>query len=194
MQVLKEDVFDSILSSAKELFLTNGYDKTSIEKIAKKAGISKSNLYNYFKSKDDIFCKLTDSAAIGFQKMIEKFCSDQFSPLFGEQGFENMLTDEIYNLIHSHKDGLILLMNYSTGTKYENLKYVLTEQISNKFVRKFSNGSYCNDILFKIVTENLFQGIISLAIQVDTEEQLRLALYNFIRYHSLGFVALISQP
>lgn len=35
--------------------------------------ISKSNLYNYFKSKDEIFNRLTDKAAHEFRKLIEFF-------------------------------------------------------------------------------------------------------------------------
>lgn len=59
MQVLKDEIQEKILQSSLELFLQHGFEKTSIEKIAKQAYISKSNLYNYFKSKDEIFEKLT---------------------------------------------------------------------------------------------------------------------------------------
>ena len=62
----------------EKLFLQYGYEKTSIEKIARQAKISKSNLYNYFKSKDEIFNRLTDKAAHEFRKVIEYFASNQF--------------------------------------------------------------------------------------------------------------------
>lgn len=38
MQVLKDEIQEDILSSAKDLFLTFGYEKTSMDKISKKAG------------------------------------------------------------------------------------------------------------------------------------------------------------
>ena len=43
-----------ILDAAFELFANEGFDVTSISKIASKAGISKGLLYNYFDSKEDL--------------------------------------------------------------------------------------------------------------------------------------------
>ncbi len=43
-----------IMDTALELFANEGFDVTSISKIAGKAGISKGLLYNYFKGKEDL--------------------------------------------------------------------------------------------------------------------------------------------
>ena len=43
-----------IMDAALELFATEGFDVTSISKIAAQAGISKGLLYNYFKGKEDL--------------------------------------------------------------------------------------------------------------------------------------------
>ncbi len=43
-----------IMEAALELFGSFGYHATSISKIAKKAGISKGLMYNYFESKEDL--------------------------------------------------------------------------------------------------------------------------------------------
>jgi AcrR family transcriptional regulator len=43
-----------IMDTAMELFAIEGFDKTSISKIALKAGISKGLLYNYFSSKEEL--------------------------------------------------------------------------------------------------------------------------------------------
>lgn len=193
MQVLKEDIQDSILNSAKELFLTLGYEKTSMEKIAKKAGISKSNLYNYFKSKDEIFYALTDSAAFHFKKVISFFDENRFSPTFGESGFNEMLSEYIYDLVANYKDGLILIMKCSVGTKYETFKEQLINQIAEKFLRDYAAEFKSTDILVRVITENLFDGITAIVIQSNTEQELKKLLYGFIKYHSCGFLALISH-
>jgi len=49
-EVRKKEIMDSAL----ELFAIEGFDKTSISKIAAKAGISKGLLYNYFSGKEDL--------------------------------------------------------------------------------------------------------------------------------------------
>lgn len=40
--------------ASMELFATNGFPGTSVNAIAKKAGVSKGLIYNYFESKEDI--------------------------------------------------------------------------------------------------------------------------------------------
>lgn len=45
---------DLIKSKAKRLFATQGYDGVSMRNLAEISGISLSNIYNYFPSKDDL--------------------------------------------------------------------------------------------------------------------------------------------
>ncbi|MBF0430072.1 MAG: TetR/AcrR family transcriptional regulator [Fibrobacteria bacterium] len=54
LKKVREKSRRSIMDAAIELFAVNGYHTTSIDKIAKKAKISKGLIYNYFKSKDDL--------------------------------------------------------------------------------------------------------------------------------------------
>ena len=49
---------NEILDAAQELFLTQGYEKTSVDNIIKKVGVAKGTFYYYFKSKEDLLDKL----------------------------------------------------------------------------------------------------------------------------------------
>lgn len=51
---------DEILHAAKELFLEQGYDSTTIRKIADRVGISAPALYLYFKDKEALMLALCD--------------------------------------------------------------------------------------------------------------------------------------
>ena len=46
---------DNIITAAKELFETKGIEKTTMDDIARQADYSKSTIYVYFKSKEDIY-------------------------------------------------------------------------------------------------------------------------------------------
>lgn len=48
----KENRINDITNAALEVFLEKGYENTTMESIAKNAGMSKGGLYYYFKSKD----------------------------------------------------------------------------------------------------------------------------------------------
>lgn len=54
-----------ILINAIEVFARKGLSATKIKDIAEKAGFSQGFVYNYFKSKDEIFTKIADLAADG---------------------------------------------------------------------------------------------------------------------------------
>lgn len=51
---IREQSTTRILNAALELFAEEGYDRTSISKIAKTAGVSKGLIYNYYKSKEEL--------------------------------------------------------------------------------------------------------------------------------------------
>ena len=193
MQVLKDEVQENILKASQKLFILHGFEKTSIEKIAKEARISKSNLYNYFKSKDEIFNKLTDQAAYEFKKVIENFSSNQFAPKFCEPGFEDMMTIQLFNLISRNREGLILLVLCASGTKYENLKDELIRKIAEKFKNDYSTIFSVDDPIVTISTQNLFNGITNLTLYSFSDEALQINLHRFIHYHVNGFSALISD-
>jgi len=49
---------ENILEVAKELFITKGYIHTTMDEIALESGFSKPTLYQYFKTKDDLYFSL----------------------------------------------------------------------------------------------------------------------------------------
>lgn len=75
-----------ILSSALETMARDGYYHASIDKIAKKAGISKGLIYNYFESKEAILRGIVGQGLEETEKML------------GEDFNEN-ITRELYILI-----------------------------------------------------------------------------------------------
>jgi AcrR family transcriptional regulator len=69
---LREKSREKILSASLELFANKGYDATSIESIATKAGISKGLIYNYYESKKSILLAIFEDAIAQGESMIEK--------------------------------------------------------------------------------------------------------------------------
>lgn len=58
----REEVKELILTAAREIFLSEGYENTSIRKIATKIEYSPGIIYNYFKDKNDLLLALHDKA------------------------------------------------------------------------------------------------------------------------------------
>lgn len=55
---LSEAKRNQILSGARTIFLEDGFEGASMDRIAKEAGVSKGTLYNYFQSKEVLFISL----------------------------------------------------------------------------------------------------------------------------------------
>lgn len=51
----KQQTRKAIVDAAMQLFADKGFEQTSMDELAKKAGIGKSTIYGYFKAKDEIF-------------------------------------------------------------------------------------------------------------------------------------------
>jgi len=59
---IREERKAEIMNIALELFANEGYHSTSIAKIAKKTGISKGLMYNYFESKEHLLKEILNDA------------------------------------------------------------------------------------------------------------------------------------
>ena len=66
----KEDLRTVILEAAKKLFVQEGYEATSIRKIAKEIGFSPTTIYLYYKDKNDIVYALHQ---VGFGILRDRF-------------------------------------------------------------------------------------------------------------------------
>ena len=66
----KEELKQEILMAAKELFMTKGFDATSIRNIAEKVEYSPATIYLYYKDKNDIMHALHQE---GFKLLIQHF-------------------------------------------------------------------------------------------------------------------------
>ncbi|MFZ1677642.1 MAG: TetR/AcrR family transcriptional regulator [Saprospiraceae bacterium] len=58
----REEVKDLILSAAREIFLSEGYENTSIRKIASKIEYSPGTIYLHYKDKNELLLALHDKA------------------------------------------------------------------------------------------------------------------------------------
>ncbi len=85
------DKAKQILQGALPEFLKHGYNRTSMDKVAKSAGVSKQTLYSYYSNKDGLFTALIQNIAT------EKFQILWSKPLEGEP--ETVLRELAYRLL-----------------------------------------------------------------------------------------------
>ena len=75
-----------IVDVALDLFATHGFHGTSVDGIARNAGISRATLYQYFESKDQIFIELLDECGSALMRVVRRLGPLGPTP----EGFDNL--------------------------------------------------------------------------------------------------------
>ena len=141
MQKKKDYTHEQIVEIAKREFLKNGYAKTSMRDIAKGAGIGVSNIYNYFKSKDELFARFAGQllrmrwmtlaiftlvlvlSVIGMKRMVKETSFDDY---FIEDDPMLVMTDEFkshFGYDYFHADAGMFSVYKKNSELFFKLKY-----------------------------------------------------------------------
>jgi len=173
-QNVKDPIREEILNGARELFERFGFKKTTMEDIAKQIGKSKSALYYYYKTKEEIFeafilneieitqanvvevVKEEESAARKFQVLFTSLLADikqkaNKFPLFKTDLYENhFLLENIIRQRDSHieeliKDILILGISQHEVRMMNNAEMSLWAKMVNITLRATAHKIFLED-------------------------------------------------
>lgn len=142
----KQEMREMILNEATQMFIEEGYDKTSIRKIADKIEYSPATIYLYFKDKDEIFHAIHDKGFDKFFKVMEstRYIENPFerlrklSDLYIDFAYEN---PEYYDLMFIMRAPMEALTHneedWNCGFRaYEALKEIIRECIEQGYMKK----------------------------------------------------------
>ena len=96
---IREQKIKLIMQAALELFANEGYYAASISRIAKKAGISKGLMYNYFKSKEELILAIIGN---GVKRLTESLDPDH-DGFLTEEEFE-FHVNESFRILQDNSD------------------------------------------------------------------------------------------
>ncbi|MFV2054391.1 TetR/AcrR family transcriptional regulator [Aliiroseovarius sp. YM-037] len=69
-----------LMDTARDLFLTNGYDQTGMPELVRKAGLTRGALYHHFDDKADLFRAVAEREAAAIGQAIEQATVDITDP------------------------------------------------------------------------------------------------------------------
>lgn len=141
-----EEMKETILDAAGTLFYKNGYDETTLRKIASLIDYNPATIYNYYKNKEEIFFALQERA---FQKFYEEFDFYRTTTMKGKKCLRKMGEAYIkFGIKYKEDYELMFIMRepmngaetkdpkWKIGAKnYELLKLVIGQCIEEKSIR-----------------------------------------------------------
>ncbi len=126
-----EDAKRRIILAAMEVMAEGGYEKLTIDDVAKKIGVTKGAVYWYFRSKS----ALIQEVSITIEDEIEKFSSDPYFNQFGYQ--ELAIFDRFFLTVQNRKD---LLSEIGLPVNPDDSIPVVTSESAHELISLLEKG------------------------------------------------------
>jgi len=183
-----------ILHAAIEIFAKKGLERGKIADIAKQAGIGKGTIYEYFKSKDEIFSAIENMFIDDSIVHIEKLANSKNTPLrkleeiikysidmHETMGDTIIIISEMWaqhsrGQLHGHKNSIFADMynNY-----YKMIKKILTEGINKGEFRKMNQDGVAA-MMLALIDGMLWQDVVFKG-DIKFKKQKNEAIKSFIK-------------
>lgn len=137
---------EKILSAAKELFSTKGFDGTSVREISEKSNVKKALIFYYFKNKEEILQSLLDTFILEMkQEAIKRLSEERYG--MQQQG---KLTFQLDKFKYSHSDNEAIDRHMDAAIR-QSLDFYLNRKAILRilFDESLKKGSH-SSILFRI--------------------------------------------
>ncbi len=192
MQTLKDEIRDEILSAARDEFRSRGFSGASMQRIAGRAGLSVSNIYNYFSGKEALFSQIVDGARGSLAHLVKEI------PVIVEKtgdreknarALGEFVPSALFNLIKTEREGLIIILERGAGTKYADIKDKLADSLSGIIMSK-AKGTGSKAFLVRVIAMNLIQGLVEIAKEYRSDPWAEENIRSLVQYHIQGMMEL----
>lgn len=133
MQYAKDEIRQRIIDVAREEFLDKGFEKASIRTITSKAQTAKSNLYNYFKDKDDLFRAVLEPTMTEIRSGLEMAKQYNVPKETGDYTLssQQLVIGVISKFVVQHTADVKLLLFKAQGSSLEGFKYEVLDAFTD---------------------------------------------------------------
>ena len=146
-----------IEEAARELFISQGFHATSMRDIAKGAGVSLGNLYNYYETKDAIF----ESIVAKYMEVIDERLREMFGSIDEPLEPESLrlLGEMAGELVNEHADFWLLM--YIDVLEFQNRHFRkmfdgLSDRFRKVFGEKFKEAEKRGDLRTGVEAGSVF--------------------------------------
>lgn len=124
-----------ILESAKQEFLTHGFEKASLKHICENAEVTTGALYKRYRGKDDLFCAVVADTVADLNRIVEEKSSIPVAELSDAALIQAWNMDEAYMMwwfqyLYERYDGFVLLLKCAEGSSFSNFPHDWVEQMT----------------------------------------------------------------
>lgn len=183
-----QSVRSRLLESAKKEFLELGYEKASLRRISADASVTTGAVYFFFESKAGLFEQVVGDTVKQLEELSRDMAREELeNPDLGVDNERRLL-----EFIWQNKQCMMILLDKSQGTKYENFSSELEGQLEGAFelfFQKYGAETVDRDLI-RILVRMKIQGYRAM-LEGDYSLERLLELSEMVgRYTDCGFKGL----
>lgn len=197
MQTKKDDIRRTILKVARVEFIEKGFKDASMRIIAKKANVGLSNIYNYFKNKDEIFREILSGLLATLSKVEDKHNRPGDIDLYVDNTakYARIQIKMFVDLIDNYKEDFKLLLFKSAGSSLENFREECIEahtktgkEYINLVKQKYpSTNSNISEFFIHTMSSWFMSSIAELVMHDLTHDELEKFITEYMKYSTAGW-------
>lgn len=203
MQTQKEEIRKRIVLVARDEFMKNGVKHTSMMTIAMKAGIAVGNIYNYYKSKDDLLKAVLSPLLKAVKAYQMKNLDVTYASLdiYRYEIYYEIMKNQVASLVIPYRQEFRLLFFETAGSSLENYFDQLQEENCREgltYIARLKERypSINSDISnhFVGILCDLWAGLIKRIVMADDidNEELERIISNYVRFGIGGWKRLLG--
>lgn len=186
MQIQKDHIRAKILESALEEFSSKGYRNATMSSVATRCEISKSNLYRYFPSKEDICRELLAVPSMEIMKVMNVITGTELL-IYSNDEIAEKMTDILSPVIFKYRKELMIIIGPDGPEDATRFKESVEKNLMKNFLA--FDPERTAEGFAETLVKMLMSGIENILINHTSDENTKKQINSLLRYHLRGVLA-----
>lgn len=192
-----------ILESARQEFLSQGFEKASLKAICERAHVTTGALYKRYSGKEELFQAVVAGTVADLEEILEQKSGGDVRLLSDEELVKAWDMDEEYMMwwfrfLYERYDGFVLLLKCAEGTRYSHFQHDWVEKMTEAtyaYYQEAYRRGLCTvyasrgemHILLTAFWATIYEPFIHGYQMEQLDEHCKLVCRLFDWYHTFGF-------
>lgn len=163
---------EKIIKVATQEFLKNGYQATSLRRIAKEAQVTTGAMYGYYRNKESLFNSIVDEVGVKFR----------------DDYLNKTIDQTVINYIYQNLVAFKLIICNSKGTRYE--EYL--DSLVNEKTKQLKEEGF-DDKLVHIINHSYLFGVFEIVRHQMSKKQAEIFVNDLQEFYQAGWDKLLKR-
>lgn len=186
MQVQKDHIRIGILESALEEFSSKGFRNAAMSSIAEHCKLSKSNLYRYFPSKDDICHEILVVPSLEIQKTLKVLTGTELL-VYSDDEIARRMTETLFPVMLKYRKEIMIMISPDAPEEGAALRKMVEKELMKNFVA--FDPERTPEGFAETLVKMLMAGIENILVHYISEDNMKEQINALLRYHIRGVLA-----